>query len=167
MPYNEIKAKKARERFVDVIMKRGAPQLTKPLAGAHWKSSPYGMRQHPVLGVPKLHEGIDYAASPGSPIYASEDGWIDGNTPDPVGGYKVTVKHPQGFQSRYLHMSKLSERGLKGGEVKRGDLLGYVGSTGRSTGPHLHFGLRRHGASVDPEPFYGMSYEEMEKYRGS
>lgn len=166
MPYNASKARRDRQRFVEVIMQQKTPVLTKTLRDKHWQSSPYGMRTHPVLGIPKLHEGIDYAAEPGTPIYASEDGWIDENTPDPVGGYKVSVKHSKGYQSRYLHMERLSEKSLKGGEVKRGDLLGWVGSTGRSTGPHLHFGLRRDGRSVDPQPYYGMTDEQVRKYRG-
>jgi murein DD-endopeptidase MepM/ murein hydrolase activator NlpD len=157
MPYNEKKAQASRKRFVETIMQQKTPVFSKPIKDKHWQSSPYGMRNHPVLGVPKLHEGIDYAASPGTPIYASEDGWLDENTPDPIGGYKVSVRHPGGFQSRYLHMERLSEKALKGGEVRRGELLGYVGSTGRSTGPHLHFGVRRNGRSVDPEPYYGIT----------
>ncbi len=158
MPYNGIKAREARERFVHAMMKKGSPDLDVPIRDDHFVSSPYGMREHPILKTPKLHEGIDYAASPGTPIYASDDGWIDGNTPDPIGGYKVTVKHPDSYQSRYLHMSKLSPKGLKGGEVKRGEVLGYVGTTGRSTGPHLHFGMRKDDRSVDPKSFFYKDY---------
>lgn len=158
MPYNGIKARAARDRFVRAMMKKGSPDLDVPLRDESFVSSPYGMREHPILKKPMLHEGIDYAAAPGTPIYASEDGWVDGNTPDPVGGYKVTVKHPDGYQSRYLHMSKVSKKGLSGGEVKRGDILGYVGTTGRSTGPHLHFGMRKDNRSVDPKQFFYKDY---------
>ena len=166
MPYNAKKAQRDRQRFVEVIMQKRTPVLSKPLQGSYWRSSPYGMRMHPVLGYPKMHEGVDYAANEGTPIYASEDGWVDENTPDSVGGYKVTVRHPGGYQSRYLHMSRLSEKGAKGGEVRRGDILGYVGSTGRSTGPHLHFGLRKQGRSVNPDDYYGMTFEEAQKFEG-
>jgi murein DD-endopeptidase MepM/ murein hydrolase activator NlpD len=167
MPYNEKKARAGRKRFVEVIMQKRTPALSKPLVDPHWRSSPYGMRMHPTLGVPKHHSGVDYAAAAGTPIYASEDGWVDENTPDPIGGYKVTVRHPEGYQTRYLHMSKLSPKGMKGGEVRRGDLLGYVGSTGRSTGPHLHFGMRKNGRSVNPDPYYGMTFEEAQPFEGS
>lgn len=167
MPYNGIKAARDRKRFIEVIMQNRAPVTSKPLQGNYWKSSPFGMRTHPILEIPKLHEGVDYAANPGEPIYAAADGWIDGNTPDAIGGNKVTVKHSGGYQTRYLHMDRLSEKGMKGGEVRRGDLLGYVGSTGRSTGPHLHFGMRKDGRAVDPEPYYGMTFEQARAYRGS
>lgn len=158
MPYNGIKARAARERFVRAMMKKGSPDLDVPLRDETRVSSPYGMRHHPVLKRPMLHEGIDYASPEGTPIYAADDGWIDGNTPDAARGNKVTVKHPDGYQSRYLHMKKLSPKGLRGGEVRRGDLIGYVGTTGRSTGPHLHFEMRKDGRSVDPKGMFYKGY---------
>lgn len=159
MPYNGRKAREGRKRFIELMMRNQPPDLDLPLRDPHWRSSPYGMRHHPILNKPAMHHGIDFAASPGTPIYATEDGWIDGNTPDPIGGFKVTVKHPQGYQSRSLHMSKLSPIGMKGGPVKRGDILGYVGTTGRSTGPHLHFGLNKDGSSVNPDPYFYRGYK--------
>lgn len=159
MPYNAVKAREARARFIKAMMDTRPIDLDVPLRNGAPVTSPYGMRHHPILDKPMLHEGIDYGATTGTPIYAAEDGWIDGNTPDPIGGFKVTVKHRGDNQTRYLHMSKLSPIGMRGGEVRRGDILGYVGDTGRSTGPHLHFGMRTKGRSTDPAKHFYSSYQ--------
>lgn len=107
-------------------------------------------RYHPILKRYRAHLGIDYAAPKGRPIYATADGKIihKGNK----GGYGKTIeiRHSGGYKSLYAHMSKYSSRVKRGQYVKQGQLIGYVGSTGRSTGPHLHFGLYKNGRAVNP-----------------
>lgn len=152
MPYNGIKAEAARKRLAEVLARKEV-DFAPPVRGQ--QTSPYGFRMHPILKERKFHEGVDYGAREGEPVYASEDGVITGANAqiDPVQGRRVTITHPQGLQSKYLHLSRLSPKSLKGGMVKKGDLLGYVGSTGRSTGPHLHYGMTMDGSSIDPATF--------------
>lgn len=160
MPYIPARVKRSREHFVKTILDNNTPiDLDVPLRNGAPITSPFGMRQHPILNKPMLHSGIDYGAEEGTPIYAAEDGMVDENVPDPVGGFKVTVRHRNGTTTRYLHMKKLSPLGMRGGPVKRGDVLGWVGSTGRSTGPHLHFGMRKDGKAIDPSPYFYNGYK--------
>ena len=114
-------------------------------------SSSYGMRVHPVTGRVARHNGIDIPAPRGTPIYATADGIV--GRAQRLGGYGnyVEVEHGNAIQTRYGHMSSYIVR--SGQQVKRGDILGYVGSTGRSTGNHLHYEVRIEGAPVNPLPF--------------
>lgn len=152
MPYNGIKAAEARKRLAEVLARKEV-EFAAPVQGQ--QTSPWGYRMHPILKKKKFHEGVDYGAPEGEPVYATEDGVITGASAqiDPVQGRRVVVTHPQGLQSKYLHLSRLSPKALKGGMVKRGELLGHVGSTGRSTGPHLHYGMTMDGSSIDPAAF--------------
>lgn len=111
-------------------------------------TSGFGWRQHPVLGTLRAHSGIDLAASFGSPIIATSDGVV--NTSGWSGGYGllVALDHGAGLQTRYGHMSRLNVVG--GQAVRKGDVIGYVGSTGMSTGPHLHYEIRVNGQAVNP-----------------
>lgn len=110
-------------------------------------SSPYGVRFHPVLHTVKMHTGIDYSAPTGTPIKATADGVI--SFKGWKGGYGNTVmlQHSNGVETLYAHMSAFS---TAQGRVRAGDVIGYVGSTGRSTGPHLHYEARIHGQPVNP-----------------
>ena len=159
MPYNGLKAERDRKRLADAILAaKGKPfESGVPLKQAR-VSSPYGMRMHPILKKPQFHQGTDYAAPEGTPIYATQDGYINRaqhKSAGDVKGNNVSVKHAGGQESRYAHMSRFSPKALKGGMVKKGDLLGYVGTTGRSTGPHLHYGLYDKGQHRDPlEPMW-------------
>src|SRR5690606_23210627 len=114
-------------------------------------SSSYGMRVHPVTGRVARHNGIDIPAPRGTPIYATADGIV--GRAQRLGGYGnyVEVEHGNAIQTRYGHMSSYIVR--PGQQVRRGDILGYVGSTGRSTGNHLHYEVRIEGAPVNPMPF--------------
>lgn len=114
-------------------------------------SSSYGMRVHPVTGKLARHNGIDIPAPYGTPIYATADGIV--GRAQRLGGYGnyVEVEHGNAIQTRYGHMSSFIVR--PGQQVKKGDILGYVGSTGRSTGNHLHYEVRIEGAPVNPMPF--------------
>ena len=121
-----------------------------PINGARL-SSPFGMRKHPIDGFNKMHRGTDFAAPMGTPIMASGDGvvkkagWCGG------GGNCVKIKHNSTYQTVYAHMSKFA-RGIKAGvRVKQGQTIGYVGSTGKSTGPHLHYEVIVNGKKVNSQ----------------
>lgn len=109
---------------------------------------PYGMRYHPITGVYKLHTGVDLRASTGTKIYAANDGTVVTSTYSNAYGNYVVINHGGGVSTLYAHMSR---RGVsKGDTVSRGDVIGYVGSTGYSTGPHLHFEIIENGNTIDP-----------------
>ena len=121
-----------------------------PINGARLSSS-YGKRKHPILGYTKMHTGTDFAAPTGTPIMASGDGkvtkagWCGG------GGNCVKIKHNSTYQTVYAHMSKFG-RGIKRGvKVKQGQIIGYVGSTGLSTGPHLHYEVIENGKKINSQ----------------
>ena len=121
-----------------------------PINGARL-SSPFGMRKHPIDGYNKMHKGTDFAAPLGTPIMASGDGvikkagWCGG------GGNCVKIRHNSTYQTVYAHMSKFA-RGIKAGvRVKQGQTIGYVGSTGKSTGPHLHYEVIVNGKKVNSQ----------------
>lgn len=123
--------------------------LRTPINGARI-SSGFGMRRHPVLGYSKMHRGTDFAAVTGTPIYAAGDGVIA--TRGWVGGYGnyIKVKHTSEYSTAYGHMSRFAKGMGVGSKVKQGQVIGYVGSTGRSTGPHLHYEVHKHGQQVNP-----------------
>jgi murein DD-endopeptidase MepM/ murein hydrolase activator NlpD len=121
-----------------------------PLAGAVLTSS-YGMRTHPVLGGNRKHHGIDLAAPTGTPVYATADGIVSRADWFSSYGLYISIEHGASLQTRYAHLSRLAV--ANGDVVKKGDLIGYVGSTGRSTGPHLHYEVRVDGVAVNPIPY--------------
>ena len=113
-------------------------------------SSRFGMRKHPILGYTKMHRGVDFAAPTGTPIFAAGNGRVQ--RIGYVGGYGkyIKLKHNGIYSTAYGHMSRFA-RGLKKGDyVKQGEIIGYVGSTGRSTGPHLHFEVIKYGKQINP-----------------
>ena len=114
-------------------------------------TSGYGMRTHPVLGGRRNHKGVDLAAPSGTPVYAPADGVIARADWFSSYGNYVQIEHGGELQTRYGHLSGFAVH--SGDRVKKGDLIGYVGSTGRSTGPHLHYEVRVAGESVDPTPY--------------
>lgn len=121
-----------------------------PLEGAALTSS-FGMRNHPVLGGRRQHHGIDLAAPTGTPVYATADGVVSRADWYSSYGLYISVEHGASMQTRYAHLSRLAV--AAGDSVKKGDLIGYVGSTGRSTGPHLHYEVRVEGLAVNPIPY--------------
>lgn len=121
-----------------------------PLESGLLRSS-FGMRNHPVLGGRRAHKGVDLAAPSGTPIYASADGIVSKAEWFSSYGLYVSLEHGGDIQTRYGHMSRLNV--YNGQKVKKGELIGYVGSTGRSTGPHLHYEVRVAGAAVNPIPY--------------
>lgn len=114
-------------------------------------TSDYGMRTHPVLGGRRSHNGVDLAAPTGTPIYATADGMVSKAERFSSYGNYVSIEHGAQLQTRYAHMSSIVARA--GQRVKKGELIGYVGSTGRSTGPHLHYEVRVAGEAVNPIPY--------------
>ena len=125
-------------------------------------SSGYGMRNHPVLRKRKNHNGVDLAAPSGTPIYATADGTVErANYFGSYGNY-IQIGHGNAIETRYAHLSRIIV--ADGQEVRKGDLIGYVGSTGRSTGPHLHYEVRIDGKAVDPRPFM-VETEAQEAFR--
>ena len=121
-----------------------------PINGARLSSS-FGKRKHPILGYTKMHTGTDFAAPTGTPIMASGDGkvtkagWCGG------GGNCVKIKHNNTYQTVYAHMSKFGRGIKKGSRVKQGQIIGYVGSTGLSTGPHLHYEVIENGRKINSQ----------------
>lgn len=113
-------------------------------------TSGFGLRQHPLLGTWRAHSGLDLAAPYGSPIVATSDGVV--STAAWQGGYGllVTLDHGGGVQTRYGHMSRLNV--VAGQQIRKGGVIGYVGSTGMSTGPHLHYEIRMNGRAINPAP---------------
>ncbi|MCF8495774.1 MAG: peptidoglycan DD-metalloendopeptidase family protein [Alphaproteobacteria bacterium] len=120
-----------------------------PIDGAR-VSSGFGMRRHPVLGYTKMHKGVDFAAPTGTPIYAAGDGKVEFVGRKNGYGNYISLAHNKGLKTAYGHMHGFA-RGLRVGQrVKQGDIIGYVGSTGRATGPHLHFEVVQAGVQVNP-----------------
>ncbi|MBO9511798.1 M23 family metallopeptidase [Erythrobacter sp. A6_0] len=114
-------------------------------------SSGYGMRNHPVLGGRRGHKGVDLAAPTGTPVYATADGFVSKADWFSSYGKYISIEHGASLQTRFAHLSDMVVSA--GDKVKKGDLIGYVGSTGRSTGPHLHYEVRVDGVAVDPSPY--------------
>ena len=112
-------------------------------------ASGYGYRIDPVYKTTKFHAGLDFAAPQGTPIYATANGTVEtaGNTGNGYGNH-VVINHGYGYQTLYGHMFRVKVR--PGQHVKRGEVIGWVGSTGKSTGPHCHYEVRRNGDTVDP-----------------
>ena len=121
-----------------------------PINGARL-SSPYGMRKHPILGYTKKHTGTDFAAPMGTPIMASGNGtvvrakWCGG------GGNCIKIRHNSTYETVYAHMKSFARGIKKGKKVRQGDIIGYVGSTGMSTGPHLHYEVIVNGKKVNSQ----------------
>jgi len=123
--------------------------MSTPIDGARL-SSGFGMRKHPVLGYNKMHKGIDFAASPGTPIYAAGDGTIEYIGKWSSYGNYIRIRHNSSIKTAYAHMKGFAGDMKAGGRVKQGQVIGYVGTTGRSTGPHLHYEVLQNGNQVNP-----------------
>ena len=129
---------------------------TSDVGGISWKvpinytafTSPFGYRIHPIYGYKKFHYGVDLAAPTGTPIYATRGGTVDTASYNGSAGYYVQINHGDGFRSIYMHMTHYVVG--SGQHVSQGQVIGYCGSTGGSTGPHLHFGISYNGSYVNP-----------------
>ncbi len=120
-----------------------------PISGARITSR-YGMRRHPILGYSKMHTGIDFGATYGTPIKAAGSGVVEVARRVGAYGKYIRLKHSNGYKTAYAHMSRYA-RGIKAGrKVRQGQVIGYVGSTGRATGPHLHYEILRGDRRINP-----------------
>ncbi|MBX7491828.1 M23 family metallopeptidase [Qipengyuania sp. 1NDW9] len=149
--FTELFARWESPNAIDAVV---APQVSvpsrMPLEDARLTSD-YGMRTHPVLRRRLGHKGVDLAAPTGTPIYATADGYVSKAQRWSSYGNFVSIEHGARIQTRYAHMSRIAV--APGTRVEKGDIIGYVGSTGRSTGPHLHYEVRIDGEAVNPVPY--------------
>ena len=120
-----------------------------PINGARLSSN-YGMRKHPILGYNKMHKGVDFAAPTGTPIFAAGNGVVEFAGKNGSYGNYIRIRHDNTYKTAYAHLNGF-KKGVYGGvRVKQGDVIGFVGSTGRSTGPHLHYEIIVNGKQVNP-----------------
>lgn len=123
----------------------------KPTKGSSPMSSDFGLRPGPFGGSAELHDGIDLLGDYGAPIYATANGKAERAEYSGGYGYHVVLQHGYGYQTLYAHLSKLAVKPNE--RIKRGQLIGYMGSTGRSTGTHLHYSIYHNDKAVDPKPY--------------
>ena len=141
---------KDRENFYDAKGKTAKRKLrATPINGARLSSS-YGRRKHPILGYRKMHSGVDFAAPRGTPILAAGSGTVE--RANRYGGYGnyIRIRHTDGYKTAYAHLKSFARGVRKGKYVKQDQVIGYVGTTGRSTGPHLHYEVHLHGKKINP-----------------
>ena len=143
--------KKGEEGHYDLNGKSVKKALMKtPINGARL-SSKFGLRKHPIDGYNKMHRGTDFAAPEGTPIMASGDGVILKSSWCGGGGNCIKIKHNSTYSTIYAHLSKFANGMRKGKRVKQGQIIGYVGSTGKSTGPHLHYEVIHNGLRINSQ----------------
>ena len=120
-----------------------------PINGARLSSS-YGMRKHPISGYNKMHKGVDFAAPTGTPIFAAGNGVVEYAGRNGGYGKYVRIRHDSTYKTAYAHLNAYKKGINNGARVKQGDVIGYVGSTGKSTGPHLHYEIIVNGKQINP-----------------
>jgi murein DD-endopeptidase MepM/ murein hydrolase activator NlpD len=151
--------------FVDFYNEKGEgvrkALLRTPINGARLTSG-FGMRRHPILGFSKMHQGIDFGAPTGTPVFAAGDGVIEKR--EVFGGYGnyVRVRHSSGYATAYAHLSRFGQNIKVGQRVRQEQIIGYVGTTGRSTGPHLHYEILRESRQVNPMTVKFPSSQKLE-----
>lgn len=134
--------------------------LRTPMDGARI-SSGFGMRTHPVLGYSRMHRGVDFAAPTGTPIFAAGDGVVEMASRNGGYGNYVRIKHGSGYSSAYGHMSRFARNIRPGAKVRQGQIIGYVGSTGLATGPHLHYEILANNVQVNPVQVRFMASDKL------
>lgn len=142
-----------------------------PIDGARL-SSGFGTRRHPILGYAKAHKGVDFAASRGTPIMAAGDGVVEKAGPYGSFGNYVRIRHAQGYKTAYAHMNAVRKGVRAGARVRQGDVIGTVGSTGRSTGPHLHYEVHLKDRAVNPQSLkiatgYELGGKDLARFRAA
>ena len=139
-----------KSEYFDAAGKSAVKALMKtPINGASL-SSGYGMRKHPILGYDRLHQGVDFAAPTGTPIMAAGTGFIEKIGMNGGAGNYIKIKHINGYKTAYGHMNKFAAGLKKGSKVTQGQIIGFVGSTGMSTGPHLHYEIIFNNKKINP-----------------
>lgn len=136
--------------------------VIKPVQGG--LISGYGMRSHPIYKMRRMHEGVDFKADRGEPVYATGDATVRAADRQSGYGNLVRLDHGDGIESAYAHLSKFAEGIRPGKKVKRGDLIGYAGNTGLSEGPHLHYEIRVDGRPINPLDYLAIDVNP-EEYR--
>ena len=157
---NRVKAQEASYDEIDKMVKNKQQMLAsipaiQPVSNKDLKriASGFGYRIDPIYKTMKYHAGLDFSAPSGTPIYATGDGTVEEASMSDVGyGNHVVVRHGYGYKTLYGHMLRMKVKA--GQSVKRGDVLGWVGSTGKSTGPHCHYEVIKNGEKVDPVYFF-------------
>ncbi len=135
----------------DGLTTRGA-LLRTPVDGARMTSG-FGMRRHPILGYSKMHKGVDFGAPTGTPVFAAGDGTIERASWFNAYGNYISIRHTSSMKTAYAHLSRYA-KGIKPGvKIKQGQVIGYVGTTGRSTGPHLHYEILVNNKQVNPASY--------------
>lgn len=124
--------------------------LQTPIDGARI-SSGFGMRHHPVLGYSKMHKGVDFAARRGTPVMAAGDGIVERASRFGSYGNYIRIRHNSTYKTAYAHLKGFAKGIRKGVRVRQGQIIGYVGTTGRSTGPHLHYEVLANNKQVNPK----------------
>ena len=154
---------KGRENFYDASGKTAKRKLrATPVNGARL-SSGFGKRRHPVLGYVKNHKGVDFAAPRGTPILAAGSGTVErANRYGSFGNY-IRIRHTDGYKTAYAHLSKFANGVRAGTYVRQDQVIGYVGTTGRSTGPHLHYEVHLHGKAINPRRLSQLSGKPLDK----
>lgn len=140
-----------------------------PIDGARL-SSGFGTRKHPILGYQKAHKGVDFAAARGTPIMAAGDGVVERAGPYGSFGNYVRIRHAQGYKTAYAHMNAIKKGVRTGARVRQGEVIGYVGTTGRSTGPHLHYEVHLKDVPVNPQSLkiatgVALSGKDLQRFR--
>lgn len=138
-------------------------------------SSNFGLRKHPILGFTKMHNGVDFPAPIGTPIFAAGDGLVHESGRKGAYGNYVKIRHNGTYSTAYAHLSRFPKNIRPGAKVKQGDIIGYVGTTGRSTGPHLHYEVIRNGKHINPlvlklaanKKLNGNSLRQFKEYVGN
>ncbi len=136
--YYDTKGRSVRKQF-----------MRTPIDGARL-SSGFGRRKHPILGYTKIHKGVDFAAPSGTPIYAAGDGTVEVSSRNSGYGNYIRIRHNGEYSTAYAHLSAYAKGIGPGQRVSQGQIIGYVGSTGRSTGPHLHYEVIQNGSQINP-----------------
>jgi murein DD-endopeptidase MepM/ murein hydrolase activator NlpD len=165
-----FKSDKGRVGYFDEKGQSARKTLMRTPTDATRISSSFGRRRHPILGYTRIHRGVDFAAPTGTPVYAAGDGVVE--KAGWAGGYGkyVRIRHNGTYKSAYAHLSRIA-RGMRAGRrVKQRQIIGFIGSTGRSTGPHLHYELIRNGRQINPRRVrlpagYRLSGAELERFK--
>jgi len=146
------------KQLSDIAEKRGdelarSPSISPVSKECSWYTSVFGYREDPFTKKRKFHYGLDIAARKGTPVFATAKGVIKSRTNDRYLGFTIEIRHSSTHSTKYGHLNRFAA-GLKvDDEVSRGDVIGYVGASGRATGPHLHYEVHKHGKPVNPIRF--------------
>ncbi|MBP2296334.1 murein DD-endopeptidase MepM/ murein hydrolase activator NlpD [Azospirillum rugosum] len=145
---------KSRDGRIDYYNREGESirraLLRTPIDGARITSG-FGMRHHPILGFSKMHKGMDFGAPTGTPIFAAGSGVVEEVGPHGGYGNYIRIRHNTQISTAYAHLSRIAKGTKRGARIDQGDVIGYVGTTGRSTGPHLHYEVLKAGQQVNPK----------------